>query len=103
MEAILNEEVGLLPCKGLSTKILLWEIVHICMLLAIVWLALVFNDYFHACKPIKTNFFLLMLERFWIECHTANPLTPKILLMILLIACQIILIMLVWRILYRIN
>ena len=95
MEAILNEEVGLLPCKGLSTKILLWEIVHICMLLAIVWLALVFNDYFHACKPIKTNFFLLMLERFWIECHTANPLTPKILLMILLIACQIILIMLV--------
>ena len=26
MEAILNEEVGLLPCKGLSTKIVLWEI-----------------------------------------------------------------------------
>ena len=103
MEAILNEEVGLLPCKGLSTKILLWEIVHISMLLAIVWLALVLNDYFHACKPIKTNFFLLMLERFWIECHTANPLTPKILLIILLTACQIILIMLVWRILYRIN
>ena len=25
MEAILNEEVGLLPCKGLSTKIVLWE------------------------------------------------------------------------------
>ena len=43
----------------------------------------------------KTNFYLLMLERFWIECHTANPLTPKILLIILLTACQIILIMLV--------
>ena len=52
MEAILNEEVGLLPCKGLSTESVLWEIVHICMLLAIVWLALVFNDYFHACIPI---------------------------------------------------
>ena len=32
-----------------------------------------------------------------------NPLTPKILLVILLNVCQMILIMLVWRIWYWIN
>ena len=32
-----------------------------------------------------------------------NPLTPKILLVILLTVCQTILIMLVWRIWYHIN
>ena len=33
----------------------------------------------------------------------ANPLTPEIFLVILLTVCQMILIMLVWRIWYRIN
>ena len=32
-----------------------------------------------------------------------NPLTPKILLVILPSVCQVILIMLVWRIWYQVN
>ena len=37
----------------------------------------------------------------WVK--TINPLTPKISLVILSTVCQMILIMLVWRIWYRIN
>ena len=46
---------------------------------------------------------LLVYDHFHNPCDLNNPLTPMILLVILLTVCHTVLVMLVWRIWYWIN